>query len=286
MTARVFDNRPCALGEGPLWHPERHQFFWFDILQNRLLSRDGNKALQWQFDENVSAAGWTGRDTLLIAGETGLFQFDLGSASAETVCPLEADNPATRPNDGRADPMGGFWIGTMAKRGHSYPGAIYRYYRGELRQIHTGVETPNSICFAPDGRQAYFCNTGAGRIMTQPLGRDGWPAGAPQVFADLRADGLNPDGSVVAADGTLWNAQWGAGRIAAYSTGGSFLRAIAIPGINSSCPAFGGPGYATLLCTTARQDLSADTIAAHPENGMTFTVDTDAIGLPEPRVIL
>ena len=32
MTAvSVFDATTCQLGEGPLWHPERGQLFWFDI---------------------------------------------------------------------------------------------------------------------------------------------------------------------------------------------------------------------------------------------------------------
>ena len=32
----IHDNRQCQLGEGAFWHPERRQFFWFDILGKRL----------------------------------------------------------------------------------------------------------------------------------------------------------------------------------------------------------------------------------------------------------
>ena len=52
----IFDSRPCELGEGPLWHPVREQLFWFDILNNRLLSRDDTGPLEWRFAERVSAA--------------------------------------------------------------------------------------------------------------------------------------------------------------------------------------------------------------------------------------
>jgi len=286
MTATVYDDRPCELGEGPLWHPERQQFFWFDILQNRLLSRDGDDPLEWQFSENVSAAGWTGRESLLIASETRLFDFNLRTGAETHVCALEADDSGSRSNDGRADPQGGFWIGTMAKRGNRRPGAIYRYYRGELRTLYAGIAIPNSICFAPDGGRAYFTDTADARIMTQNLDKDGWPTGEPETFLDFRAQGLNPDGSVTDAQGNLWNAQWGAGGVAVYGTDGSLQKTIAIPGTNSSCPALGGPYLTTLFCTTARQDLSPETIAAHPENGQTFMAETDSKGWPEPRVIL
>ena len=113
--SEVFDATPCELGEGPLWHLERNQLFWFDIIGMRLHAREGDETRTWQFGEHVSAAGWIDRDRLLIASETALFSFDLGTGRHETVCPLEADEPRTRSNDGRADPWGGFWIGTMGK---------------------------------------------------------------------------------------------------------------------------------------------------------------------------
>ncbi len=114
-TATLWDDRACKLGEGPLWHPERKQLFWFDILGQKLLTRTDSGPIEWHFDEIVSAAGWVDDSTLLIASETALFTFDLNSAESEFIAPLEADTPATRSNDGRADPWGGFWIGTMSK---------------------------------------------------------------------------------------------------------------------------------------------------------------------------
>ncbi len=281
-----FDDRRCELGEGPLWHPERGQLFWFDILGKRLLTRDAEAAQEWHFDEIVSAAGWVDSDRLLIASETRLFLFNLTTGAQDTIASLEADNPATRSNDGRADPQGGFWIGTMGKAAEPGAGAIYRFHKGELRKLYPGIRIPNSICFAPDGTRAYFADTLTGRIMTQALDGDGWPTGDPQVFVDLRADKLNPDGSVTDAEGTLWNAQWGANRVAGYRPDGTFVRAYDFPARHTSCPAFGGPDVSTLYCTTAQEHLSPEILAAEPANGKTFAVDTDLKGWPEPKVLL
>ena len=131
----VFDDRPCALGEGPLWHPERKQLFWFDIVGKSLMAQAPDAQISWQFSEHVSAAGWVDRDTLLMASETGLWRFDLANGQKELIVPLEADNPVTRSNDGRADPWGGYWIGTMGKNAEKGAGAIYRFWKGELRQL-------------------------------------------------------------------------------------------------------------------------------------------------------
>lgn len=285
--SQIYDDRPCELGEGPLWHPERQQLFWFDIIGKRLMSRDGDKTLVWQFDEHVSAAGWVDYDTLLIASETGLWRFGLATGAKERVVPLEADNAITRTNDGRADPWGGFWIGTMGKQAETGAGSIYRYWQGELRRLVPNVTISNAICFAPDRTCAYFCDTVTKQVMRWTLNNQtGWPEGEPTVFIDLTDDGLNPDGAVVDTEANIWIAQWGASRVAAYDQSGEFLRAVDFDALHTSCPAFGGDDLTTLFCTTAREGLDAETVKSNPSNGMTFAKTGVAQGQTEHRVIL
>ena len=284
----ILDSRACELGEGAFWHPLRRQVFWFDILGKKLHSVEDGQPRTWTFVEMVSAAGWVSRDVLLIAGERDLFLFDLETEEIETVAELEADDPGTRSNDGRTDRQGGFWIGTMGKRGGDDPGrgSIWRWYRGELRRLYPGLTIPNSICFSPDGRFAHFADTLTHRIQRVALDADGWPVGAPEVFIDLSAEGILPDGAVVDAAGNLWNAQWGAGRVACYGPDGRFLKAVPMGASQTSCPAFGGEGLATLFCTTAREGMDAAALAADPDAGKTFAVQGLGPGLPEPQVIL
>jgi sugar lactone lactonase YvrE len=279
----IFDERRCELGEGPLWHPLRKQLFWFDILQCRLLTQDETGPRAYSFPHIVSAAGWIDRDTLLIAGENGLSRFDLISETLTPLLAVEADNPVTRSNDGRADPNGGFWFGTMGKAAEKGAGAIYRYYRGEVRQLFANISIPNSICFPPSGAFAHFSDTVTSCVMKVTLDDDGWPNAEPQVFLDLTAEGLNPDGAVIDDERMLWLAQWGASRVACYSTEGRFLRSIHIDAPNSSCPAFGG---STLYCTTALQGMTSAEREAHPNAGKVFAIENVALGQSEHQVIL
>lgn len=185
---QVFDDTACALGEGPMWHPERGELFWFDILGKRMFCK-GAQRREWQFDEHVSACGWVDRDTLLMASASGLWRFDVPTGDRELVTALEADNPITRSNDGRADPQGGFWIGTMGLNAEAYAGAIYRFHKGELRKLFDRITISNAICFAPDGTRAFFSDTFSQKIQSVALDSDGWPDGMPQVFLDLKAKG-------------------------------------------------------------------------------------------------
>lgn len=279
----IFDSRPCELGEGPLWHPLRDQLFWFDILGRRLLTRDADGPRDWVFSDMVSAAGWLDRDSLLIASERALFRFDLVSGDSQHLADLDAGNAKTRSNDGRADPQGGFWIGTMGKRAEAGAGAIWRWFRGELRCLFPRITIPNAICFAPDGRSACFADTVTGQVMRVALDAEGWPAGRPELFLDLTAEGLNPDGAVIDAAGVMWLAEWGAGRVSAYAPDGSRLRSVGFDAPHTSCPAFGGD---TLYCTTALQDMDAPARATYPAAGQTFMAKGIAKGQAEHRVIL
>ena len=286
MNGTVFDESVCELGEGPLWHPVRQQFFWFDITGNRLLTRTDETQI-WDLDENVSAAGWVDQDSLMIATETALVLFDIYSGETEFIAPLEADNALTRSNDGRADPFGGFWIGTMGKNAERKAGAIYRYYRGEVRRLFPKISIPNAICFSPDGLYAYFTDSMIGIIMRQSLDqKDGWPVGSPEKFLDLSGNGWAVDGAVVDAAGNLWNAQWGGWRVACYSAQGDFLSEVKFSAAHTSCPAFGGVDLKDMYCTSARQGLSKQEDAASTDHGKTFVAAGVGKGQAEHQVIL
>ena len=277
----VFDSTPCKLGEGPLWHPTLGRLFWFDILSKKLHMAHEDEVTVWDFPGHVSAAGWIDQNSLLIASESALEVFDITTGRTDRIVALEADNPKTRSNDGRADPWGGFWIGTMAKDHEKHAGAIYRYFRGELRQLLPNISISNAICFAPDGSYAYFADTRCQSIQKWKLNEaDGWPVGEPEQFIDLRSEKLNPDGAVVDAVGNIWNAQWGAHRVAVYDPEGNFLDQITFPASQISCPAFGGADLSTLFVTSAAIGVR------EPLAGQTFFQATEALGQAEHQVIL
>lgn len=287
MTAdiRIHDDRVCTLGEGPLWHPERQQLFWFDITAGKMLSREGDRPLEWQFDEPVSCAGWIDRDTLMVASASALLRFDIETGTHEPMVPLEADIPGNRSNDGRADPLGGFWIGTMGREAEEGAGAIYRYFRGEVRRIVPEVTIPNAICFSPGGETAYYADTHEGVVWKQAIDRAGWPSGKREVFADFSGVGLAPDGAVCDANGDIWIAQWGAWRVACHGPDGRFKLALGVCSAHTTCPAFGGADLRTMFVTSATQGVEDGMLDHQPGGGKTWAATMPVAGIPERRVV-
>jgi len=287
--ATLFVDSRCELGEGPFWHPLLKRLFWFDILNRTLLSatEDGQLVDRITFKDFPSAAGVVDENTLAVVQSGHLLRYRFDTDSHEIVDEVEADVPGNRSNDSRMDRSGGFWIGTMGRHGgNPKTGAVYQWKAGKLTTILTNIGIPNSICFSPDGRRAYF--TDAGRVI-QTVALDpatGLPNGEWTTFFDGEAPG-GADGSVVDSEGYLWNARWGGSCVIRFTPDGQIDRVIEVPGVTRvSCPAFGSADMKTLYLTTAREGMTPAEAEAQPTAGSVFSIRTDVAGLTEPFITL
>lgn len=285
--AQLFIDSRNQLGEGPFWHHLRQELFWFDILEQTLNAArpDGSLAGQWRFGRMVSAAGILDRDRLVIAGEGWIERFDLTSGASVRLVDLEADMPGNRSNDGRVNPAGGLWIGTMAKDQMHYSGSLYQYRDGALKKFAGDIKVPNSTCFSPDGATAYFTDTPNKIILQRPIDpATGEPTGFWSVFADTASEPGSPDGSVIDSEGYLWNARWGGGRVIRYAPDGKVDREVHLPVSQVTCPAFGGADLTTLYITSARVGLDAAALAREPLAGGVFAIDAGTAGCAETLI--
>ena len=285
--ARLFADCRAALAEGPFWHPLRNQLFWFDILNKTLTSAtaDGNTAGRWTFDACASAAAAIDRDHLAIMTEKGIVRLDLGTGQTTLLTEVEPDTPANRSNDCRLHPSGAWWVSTMSKAGSKDEGAgaVYHVRQGRVTKLFGNVTIPNSICFSPDGRTAYFTDTETNKIIQRPVDpATGLPTGDWVLFAEVTDNRGSPDGSVVDTAGFLWNARYGGHCVVRYAPDGSVDRIVEVPVGRVTCPAFGGSDLKTLFITTARENASAEELEKEPTLGSLFTIDVDVPGQRDP----
>lgn len=279
----------CLLGEGPLWHPGRQELFWFDIDGCELFcaTAAGQILSRWQFDQPVAAAGVVDNNTLLIAAADGLHRFDIASGARELYLPIEADNPRTRANDSRVNLAGGFWIGTMRRSGEGALGSLYQVRAGKIDTLLTGVDIPNSTCFSPDGRVAYFADTITRLIKKCAIDPEtGLPVGEWEVFADTRDLPGAPDGSVVDSEGFLWNARYGGSSVIRFAPDGTVADRVDVGASKVTCPCFGGEDLRTLYITSASHNMTEAELTKAPHAGSLFAVEVDVAGQAETAVVL
>jgi sugar lactone lactonase YvrE len=285
----ILSERHCHLGEGPTYDPATDTAWWFDILERTLLQADlaSGGITTHALPVMASVLAIIDDRHQLLAADTGLYVRDVADGRLTLHTPLEADNAATRSNDGRVHACGALWVGTMGRKAEKGAGAIYRFHRGELSLLYAGVTIPNAICFSPDGATAYFTDTKTAllqRVAIDPM--TAAPTGEPQTLYDHRGGTGGIDGAVVDAQGLIWNARWGGGCVDVYTPEGERVRSIRVPARQSSCPVFVGRTFDRLLVTSAWEGMDDAAKADDPRHGQTFILDVGATGRAEPRVRL
>jgi L-arabinonolactonase len=279
--ALVVDCR-ATLGEGLMWHAATQSWLWSDIEGARLWRHHpASGAVQsCSVRDRVGAftVGRSGRFLLAFAKslEWADIDWDNGQASYVPIAALEADQPTTRSNDGRTDRQGHFVFGTMNEaEGHAAIGHLYQYStRHGLRRLDVGrVGIANSICFSPDGVTMYFCDSMQGCITACDYDAARAAVSNLRVLVTLAPGHGMPDGSVVDAGGSIWNAQWGGAAVRRYSPDGELLATSPVPVDHVTCPAFGGPNMDVLCVTTARMLVPESRLATQPETGGLFRVN-------------
>jgi L-arabinonolactonase len=276
----------CQLGEGLQWHGPSGRWWWTDIEGQCLHAwTPGEGAtLTLRLPERVGCFVHSRSGALLLAMAKRLARLTLPDLRAtgrfdvqpEEIVPLETHLPTTRANDGRCDRSGNLVFGTLDEaEPRQRIGSFYQYSHahGLRRLALDGVAIANSICFSPDGRRMYYCDTTLPRIMVCDYDAETAGVSEPRLFVKKEFDeDCWPDGSIVDAKGCVWNAEWGHASVARYAPDGRLLGRHAVPVTNPTCPALGGPGGDQLLVTTARVGLSTAELMAKPLSGSLFGV--------------
>lgn len=278
-----------VLGEGIIWNERTGRLLWTDIESSELWSHDpASGALErWPLPERLCSLALTEDDgRLLLALASGLAFFDLRTGELARLCAVEAHLPDTRLNDGRVDRQGRFVFGVFNQAENpKYPiGGFYRLNRDlSLERLPLGgVAIANSICFSPDGRTMYYCDSATREIRCCDYDAGGGVERL-RVFASADAAPGDPDGSIVDAEGYLWNARWGGRQVVRFAPDGRIDRVLALPALQPTCPAFGGPGLNVLYVSSATKGLAPERLKDAPGSGGVFAQALDIRGLPECR---
>ena len=279
-------NLAAELGEGPVW-VERDRALWFvDIKKQQVHRYDPADASRrsWIAPEQVGFLFPAERGGFIAGLQSGLHHFDEVSGAFELIVAVEPDLPTNRLNDGVVDPAGRLWFGTMDNKEKAKSGAFYCFAEGRLTR--TAIDTiaiTNGPAVSPDGRLLYVVDTLKGTIDCAEI-RDDGSLGEAQPFVRIDPKDGHPDGPTIDSEGCLWISLYAGWEARCYSPAGELIDRVRFPVANITKIAFGGDDLRTAYATTARQMLSAETIAKQPQIGDLFEFRLDVPGIPCPLV--
>lgn len=246
-----------TLGEGTLWSARENAVYWTDIMGQALnrLSLDDGAIRRWAVPEPL---GWIVERVKggFIAGfQSGFAELTLDPLTITPFSDPEPHLPGSRMNDGKADAGGAIWCGTMDMAEEQDVGALYRLDPdGSWKVMDRDYGVPNGPAFSPCGRWLYHSDT-AKRVMYRFARTEEGGLADRQPFIRFSEEDGYPDGMTVDAEGHIWVAHWGGGRVSRFTPEGRLDRAIALPARQVTNICFAGPELDRMFVTSAAINL-------------------------------
>jgi len=282
----VLDAR-AILGEGPSWLEDRRALLWVDIDSCLVCMFDPESGSNqtWQLPSHVSAVVPTIHGDFLAATQRGIVRLNTDSGQITPLIHPEADVTGNRFNDGKCDPQGRFWIGSISYQRTPESASLY-CIDSQLgcRKVVTKVTTSNGLTWSSDQKTFYYIDTPTRRVDAFDFnGETGELSNRRTIIRIPEAMG-KPDGMTIDRDGMLWVALWAGWGVSRWNPStGECIGKVNVPAERTSSCAFGGDDYDTLFITTARTGLDEFALLNQPLAGGLFAVKTGCRGVPGYR---
>lgn len=280
----------CRLGEGPVWDEREQVIRWVDILNGHIHRWDPAHRSHSRLDlgEMVGVVALREKGGLIAGLRSGIAFVEEPAGGIKRLHAPEAHLPDNRFNDGKCDPAGRFWAGTMPLSADRPEGSLYMTSGdGNIRRMLTDVTISNGLVWNMNKDRMYYIDTPTHEVSVFDYDDATGTIADRRTAVTIPAEEGVPDGMTIDAEGMLWVAHWGGGRLTRRDpeTGGK-IEELILPVSNVTSCTFGGPDFRDLYITTAREGLSQDELASQPQAGMLFVVrDSPWHGLPADRFL-
>lgn len=286
MQVHRLDTVRCRGGENPLWDIEEQALYFIDNsgCKAHRFDPSSGKTQTWDMPGVITTLALRQSGGAVVTLQSGIHFVDFSSGKTDLLLPL-ADPPPFVFNDGKIDRRGRFVIGasTAAFDAPVNDGGLYSLDAAHnLNKLDGDIHFSNGVCFSPDDRTLYFADSWRKTIYAYDYDVENGAASNRRPFANTDDLGGMPDGATVDAEGRVWTAIYGGGKIAVYRPDGKLERTIDLPVKLTSSVCFGGPDLDGLYVTTIEHGRMDEPV--EPGAGDLYLVDgLGAKGLPEPR---
>lgn len=291
-----------GLGESPFWHPQEQRLYWVDIPGKRLRRMAVSSDLlqthaveDWLLQEEpgcfapAQTGGW------VMALRSGVYRAQQWGGELTLLAAAPYDTHKLRFNDGKCDPAGNFWSGTMYEPRDQAAGVLYALQADHRLLAKADQATvANGLAWSPNAQTMYWSDTGAHCIRTWHFDPATQQMSGERVFAQFPSKPANwtygsevarsymgrPDGAAVDAEGFYYAAMYEGHRLAKMAPDGRCVAFIETPVQCPTMPCFGGEDFRTLFVTTSAHGRSDAELQALRNSGCVFAMRVDTPGLP------
>lgn len=285
------------LGESPFWHPDEQRLYWVDILGRNIHRMHVTTGVQesWEMPQEPCCIAPATSGGLIIALRDGFYRGKVWNGAIAPLATvgtghLDFDTSIMRFNDGKCDPEGRFWCGTMIEPREPKIGSLYsldcRAGHVQIDLQASGASVPNGLAWSKDGKKVYWSDSWNHRLdifdwdaKTNALSNQKRLMDFPRK-GETAVYGGRPDGAAMDSEGNYYVCLMEAGLLLKLSPDHQELARITLPVSFATMPCFGGADFKTLFVTSLRENRTAEELAEQPDLGHVFSMRVDVAGAP------
>ncbi len=274
---KVVTSNRCLLGEGPVWDSQRQVIYWLDILNGIIHEHSPSKNSHRQIPLNdmVGAVALCKNGDFIAAMKSGLAIVEQDSGAVKPLVDPESHLPGNRFNEGKCDPAGRFWAGTMALSEVEGAGNLYMLDTdGACSLKIPGVSISNGLAWASDHKTMYYIDSPTRKVVAYDYSQATGGISNQRVAISIPEEEGSPDGMTIDSEGMLWIGHWDGWQVARWNPlTGQKLLSIGMPAARITSCTFGGETLQDLYITSARVGLTDEQLEEQPLAGSLFVVE-------------
>ena len=276
----LFSDYSCELGEGPFWDSKRSRLHWVDIIGKKIISQnlDGSNIHALEVDGNPGCVVLSDDGTMVAGVDNQIFSLDGGGNLLKVLADTN-EGSGLRFNDGKCDPSGRFWVGSMDRKEKNKLGSLYSWNSIEgLVNREQGVTVSNGMGWSPDNSLFYYIDSPTREVSVYDFDLSTGSINNKRRFISFSEEDGFPDGMTIDNEGRLWIAFWGGSKIMCVNPDSKAIEeVVSFPVSKITSCAFGGEKMDQLFITSAKVQVNEKD---EPMAGKTFVVSPGVKGQP------
>ena len=273
----------ASLGEGAIWNYKTQKLYWIDIEKKQLNiynpKSKANKILETK--SRIGTVVPFTKQEALVALEDGVHKINLQSGESNLFTDMKSELPRSRLNDGKCDPAGRFWVGSMHLEQLTGKANLYTITsENKLQKKIDSVTISNGIVWTSDKKTMYYIDTPTSSIKAYDYNNETGKISNGKVAVQIPKSLGFPDGMTIDEENMLWVGMWnGNAVIRCNPKTGKVISKVEVPAHNITSCAFGGENLDILYITSASVDMTADEIKKYPLAGSVFKIKPGVKGV-------
>ena len=273
----------AQLGEGAFWNHQTQEFYWVDILGKELhiYNPATKKDRSLPTPSRIGTVVPQTDSTAVVALDDGVYIMNTITGAISVLSEVEKEMTVNRFNDGKCDPNGNLWVGSMHLEESQPLGSVYKISStGETTKMIDSVTISNGIVWTKDASTMYYIDTPSAEIKAFDYDKTTATISNQRTAVEVPVSLGFPDGMAIDSEDMLWVGLWNGNAVARFNPKtGELISKIEVPAHNVTACAFGGPNLDQLYITTARVDMTEEELATYPLAGSLFVANPGVKGV-------